>query len=490
MLRVAVPNKGGLAPAAAQMLREAGYRQRTDDKDLTCLDADNEVEFFYLRPRDIATYVASGDLDLGITGRDLLIDAGAEADEVLDLGFGASTFRFAARPGRYATSADLAGARIATAYPGRGRPVPAGHGIKAEVIRLDGAVENAVGLGLADVIADVVDTGGTLRQAGPGAGRRRRPALDGRADPRRGAPATGRSTQLVRRLSGVLVARRYVMLAYDVRADNLDAAVRAHPGHRVADHLAAAPGGLGGGAGDGAARPRSTRSWTSCTSWAPGPSSSPTSTPAASDLCACSTRSGVLRSWPWTIALAAVAAAVLLVGLIASRPAVPRRTAALPARDWSRPLALLRVSDQRRVRLPTGLIIRELTRSTPVPWARIELDHHDRPADAARTAPVLRVLLHPAPRAGHAADRARPAGPTSRRSGAVLAVHRATAVAASSAACRRGRSAGSCWRGAGRRAAAGVSAERLGREARSVAPVRRHGRPAVADSWSERRSSS
>ena len=118
MLRVAVPEQGWARARRRSMLREAGYRQRTDDKDLTCLDADNEVEFFYLRPRDIAIYVASGDLDLGITGRDLLIDAGAEVDEVLDLDFGASTFRFAARPGRYATSADLADARIATAYPG------------------------------------------------------------------------------------------------------------------------------------------------------------------------------------------------------------------------------------------------------------------------------------------------------------------------------------------------------------------------------------
>src|SRR3954470_11644555 len=101
MLRVAVPNKGGLAPAAATMLREAGYRQRSDDKDLTCLDTDNGVEFFYLRPRDIATYVASGDLDLGVTGRDLLVDGGAAVDEVLELDFGASTFRFAARPGRF-----------------------------------------------------------------------------------------------------------------------------------------------------------------------------------------------------------------------------------------------------------------------------------------------------------------------------------------------------------------------------------------------------
>ncbi len=230
MLRVAVPNKGGLAPAAAEMLREAGYRQRTDDKDLTCRDADNDVEFFYLRPRDIATYVASGDLDLGITGRDLLIDAGAAVDEVLDLDFGGSAFRFAARPGRYASVTDLAGARIATAYPGVVEKFLAEADVKAEVIRLDGAVENAVGLGLADVIADVVDTGGTLRKAGL------EPVGDVVLNSsavlvrRSGAPGNGPVAQLVRRLQGVLVARRYVMLAYDVRADQLEVAVTLTPG--------------------------------------------------------------------------------------------------------------------------------------------------------------------------------------------------------------------------------------------------------------------
>ena len=229
-LRVALPNKGALAPAAVAMLQEAGYRQRAVDGDLTCLDAPNDVEFFYLRPRDIAVYVASGDLDLGITGRDLSIDAGADVEELLDLGFGASTFRLAARPGRFAQPTDLADARIATAYPGVVTRFLDGHGIKAEVIRLDGAVENAVGLGLADAIGDVVDTGTTLRQAG----------LEPVGEPvlrstavlirRAGAEQNGAVTQLVRRLSGVLVARQYVMMSYDVHADNLDRAVALTPG--------------------------------------------------------------------------------------------------------------------------------------------------------------------------------------------------------------------------------------------------------------------
>jgi ATP phosphoribosyltransferase len=242
MIRVAVPNKGALAPAAAQVLREAGYRQRTDDKDLTCLDVDNDVEFFYLRPRDIATYVASGDLDLGITGRDMVIDADAAVDEVLELDFGASAFRFAARPGRYAAAADLAGARIATSYPGVVTRFLDAQAVTAEVIRLDGAVENAVGLGLADAIADVVDTGATLRKDGLELmgevvlrscgvlvrGRQAEQRGDGRG--RQAESRKGPVTQLVRRLQGVLVARRYVMLVYDVRADQLDGAVALTPG--------------------------------------------------------------------------------------------------------------------------------------------------------------------------------------------------------------------------------------------------------------------
>ncbi|MFF5172889.1 ATP phosphoribosyltransferase [Micromonospora sp. NPDC000089] len=230
MLRVAVPNKGALAEKAAQMLREAGYRQRTDPKDLVCRDEPNDIEFFYLRPKDIATYVGSGDLDVGITGRDLLIDSGAPAEEVMDLAFGRATFRFAARPEDVHSVPELGGHRIATAYPGLVERYLGELGVKADVIRLDGAVENAIRLGVADVVADVVETGATLRQAG----------LVVFGDPllrssavlvhRGGAPAHPQAEQLSRRLHGVLVARRYVMLAYDVPAGLLDRASSLTPG--------------------------------------------------------------------------------------------------------------------------------------------------------------------------------------------------------------------------------------------------------------------
>jgi ATP phosphoribosyltransferase len=230
MLRIAVPNKGTLSVPATTMLAEAGYRQRSDDRDLVCRDDANGVEFLYLRPRDIATYVASGDLDLGVTGRDLLIDAAVDAIEVLDLDFAPATFRFAASPGAIATVDQIAGRRIATAYPGVVERHLADNGIDAIVVRLDGAVENAIRLGVADVIADVVATGSTLRQAGlelVG-----KPILESTAllIGRDGVATTPGVAQLVRRLQGVLVARRYVMLAYDVRADGLDEAVALTPG--------------------------------------------------------------------------------------------------------------------------------------------------------------------------------------------------------------------------------------------------------------------
>ena len=229
MLRVAVPNKGSLSELASTMLREAGYAQRSDAKQLTKLDPDNDVEFFYLRPRDIALYVGEGTLDVGVTGRDLLLDSGAKAEEALQLGFGRSKFRFAAVPGTAKSESDLAGKRIATSYDGVVERFLQEHGIDATVVRLDGAVETSIQLGVADVIADVVETGSTLRAAG----------LEVFGDiileseavliTRAGAEPTGLEV-FTRRLQGVLVARSYVMMDYDIRAERVEEAVALTPG--------------------------------------------------------------------------------------------------------------------------------------------------------------------------------------------------------------------------------------------------------------------
>jgi ATP phosphoribosyltransferase len=230
MLRVAIPNKGSLADESIAIFKEAGYKQRTDSRDLVLVDSDGGVEFYYLRPRDIAIYVGSGELEVGVTGRDLLIDSGALATEILPLNFGASTFRFAGPVNSKYLLKDIEGKRVATAYPGLVQKHLASLGISAEVVRLDGAVESSVRLGVADVIADVVSTGNTLRQAG----------LEIFGDPiltseavvisRTGDEIAPEVEILIRRLQGVVTARRYVLLDYDVKKVDLEAACLITPG--------------------------------------------------------------------------------------------------------------------------------------------------------------------------------------------------------------------------------------------------------------------
>ncbi|WP_209915912.1 ATP phosphoribosyltransferase [Mycolicibacterium lutetiense] len=233
MLRVAVPNKGSLSEAAGEILSEAGYRRRRDPKDLTVVDPANNVEFFFLRPKDIAIYVGSGQLDLGITGRDLAADSDAPVRERLSLGFGNSTFRYAAPAGRDWTTQDLAGKRIATSFPNLVRKDLASHGIEASVIRLDGAVEISIQLGVADVIADVVGSGRTLGLhdlVAFGA-----PLCDSEAVliERDGAEGDGNAAardQLTARVQGVVFGQQYLMLDYDCPRAVLDRATEVTPG--------------------------------------------------------------------------------------------------------------------------------------------------------------------------------------------------------------------------------------------------------------------
>jgi ATP phosphoribosyltransferase len=228
MLRIAVPNKGALSETAAEMLLEAGYTGRRDPRALSVRDERNDVEFFYLRPRDIATYVGSGALDVGITGRDLLLDSRSPAKEISSLDFGESTFRFAGPPGAFVGLDDLAGLRVATSYPALVGDFLARSGVQVIIVGLDGAVESAVSLGVADAVADVVSTGSTLRAQGleifgPVILDSTAVLISSHAD------IAGVST-LQRRLQGVLVARQYVLIDYDVPVKLLELATQVTPG--------------------------------------------------------------------------------------------------------------------------------------------------------------------------------------------------------------------------------------------------------------------
>ena len=230
MLRVAVPNKGQLSDPARDMLREAGYAAAANSRELVVQDPENDVEFFFLRPRDIATYVGRGTLDVGITGEDLLADSGSQAKTILELGFAPSTFRLAAPLGTAKAASELAGKRIATSYPTILNNWLSAQGIAADVVTLDGAVENAVRLGVADAVADVVATGTTLKQAG----------LEIIGDPifksqsvliaRNNIEDQNAVDVFVRRLQGVITARAYVLVDYDIPNTLIDKACAITPG--------------------------------------------------------------------------------------------------------------------------------------------------------------------------------------------------------------------------------------------------------------------
>ncbi|MFC5994733.1 ATP phosphoribosyltransferase [Pseudonocardia hispaniensis] len=237
MLRVALPNKGTLAEPAATMMREAGYRQRSDSRDLSVIDDENGIEFFYLRPKDIATYVGSGDLQLGVTGHDLMEESGSQVHTVLALGFGASKFRFAA-PAKFDWKLeDLDGKTIATSYPRLVRSHLSGKRIGAKIIKLDGAVEISVQLGLADAIADVVSSGRTLRQHGLKVIGEPIAESEATLIEREPRPDRVESDEIKRakaifteRLRGVVYARQYLMLDYDCPLRVLEEAKRITPG--------------------------------------------------------------------------------------------------------------------------------------------------------------------------------------------------------------------------------------------------------------------
>ncbi|WP_297564803.1 ATP phosphoribosyltransferase [uncultured Arcanobacterium sp.] len=230
MIRIAIPNKGSLSAPATALLQEAGYRQRREGRELVLLDEANEAEFFFIRPRDVAIYVGEGTVDVGITGRDLLLDSGASALEHRALGFARSTFRFAAPRAQITSLADLSGKRIATSYDRLLKNYLEKRNIDAQIVHLDGAVESSVHLGIADAIADVVETGSTLRAAGLEVFGE--PLLESEAilisNP---AACDSPALEILdARLAGVIVAREYVLVDYDCPNDVLDAAVKLTPG--------------------------------------------------------------------------------------------------------------------------------------------------------------------------------------------------------------------------------------------------------------------
>ncbi len=232
MLQMAIPNKGALSEDAVRLLKEAGYRCVRYGRELMVSDRENEIDFIFLRPRDIALYVGNGVLDLGITGRDLEMDSGAKVHELMPMEFGRSRFCFAVpKESGIKQPAQLNGLRIATSYPELLRQNLEQRGLSCPIVKLDGAVEISIRLGVADAIADVVESGATLREAG----------LEVIGDPMLFSEAVliGRCAELaerhevqklIARLKGIIVAGSYAMIEYDIPRVQLEAGCRITPG--------------------------------------------------------------------------------------------------------------------------------------------------------------------------------------------------------------------------------------------------------------------
>jgi ATP phosphoribosyltransferase len=232
MLQIALPNKGALADGAVTLASEAGYHARRRGRELSVRDADNGVEFIFLRPRDIATYVSNGVLDLGVTGLDLLHDSGANVEQIMPLKFGKARFCYAVPKESGLTPSNFTSeTRIATSYVSLVEKDLAQRGVDAEVVHLDGAVEISIQLGVADAIADVVQTGRTIDEAG----------LTTVGDPILNTQAVliaqnektadlETARLFAERVRGILVAREYIMVEYDLPKAHLDEAREITPG--------------------------------------------------------------------------------------------------------------------------------------------------------------------------------------------------------------------------------------------------------------------
>lgn len=231
MLRIAVPNKGKLSESAVDLLKEAGYKCSRSGRELMVSDPDNQIEFVFLRPRDIAVYVDNGIIELGITGRDLVLDSRADVSEVMALNFGRSSFCYAVPNTSDLTPDKFDGLRIATSYPNVVLNDLESRGMEASIVRLDGAVEISIQLGVADVIADVVESGGTLKEAGLKIVGEPLMKSEAVLIARNDSVASEAAVQtLLGRLKGILVARTWAMVEYDIHREKLEAACKITPG--------------------------------------------------------------------------------------------------------------------------------------------------------------------------------------------------------------------------------------------------------------------
>ena len=162
-LRLAVPNKGRMVDPTLRLLHDAGLVFEEHDRSLVSRVQNFDLDILFVRTNDIIEFVGDGVADLGITGIDLLSEAGTDLPRVRDLGSGRCRLAAAVpTDSPHRAVADLAGQRVATAHPNTARRFFADKGIPVDIVSISGAVEVAPRLGLAEGIVDLVSTGSTL----------------------------------------------------------------------------------------------------------------------------------------------------------------------------------------------------------------------------------------------------------------------------------------------------------------------------------------
>jgi ATP phosphoribosyltransferase len=230
LLRIGLPSKGRLADISAQLLHEAGLTFRRPERSLFARCRDMPVEMTFLRTDDIPVLAAEGAIDMGITGADLVAESGASLIHRLDLGIGSCRLALCvAEESSVQEARYLAGQRIATSFPNITRTWLAQRGVEAHFVELSGSVEVMIQLGVADAIVDLVETGSTLA-----ANRLRvideigcyETVLVQNKHVRDAALAD----RIVRRLEGIVIARSYSLLEYNIPRSGLAAAEKITPG--------------------------------------------------------------------------------------------------------------------------------------------------------------------------------------------------------------------------------------------------------------------
>ena len=231
-LRIGVPSKGRLAELAAELLKDAGLHFRRQERSLFARCKELPVDITFLRTEDIPVLCAEGAIDMGITGSDLIAESQAEVERRLDLGVGQCKLSICVPDDApYTSPKQLAGKRIATSFPNNTAAYLRQHGSTAHLVNLNGSVESMIALGVADAIVDLVETGSTL------AANRLKILTDigsyqtvliqnGRKR------MTETADRVVRRLEGVVIARAYSLLEYNVPRAKLAEAESITPGFR------------------------------------------------------------------------------------------------------------------------------------------------------------------------------------------------------------------------------------------------------------------